>query len=173
MVEHWRPVEGHDGYEISSLGRARSLDRWCTDRRGRSCFRRGRVLRQWEEKRQRGQPYMLVKLGTGKKYRVHELVAAAFLGPRPPGQQTLHGPAGWRDNSVANLSYGSAAQNKADMLRDGTQLRGEAIPWTRLTDEQVREVRARHADGEAQVALAAEFEVTKAVVWRAIHTRQL
>ncbi|KKL71721.1 hypothetical protein LCGC14_2092100 [marine sediment metagenome] len=38
---------------------------------------------------------------------VHRLVAAAFIGPCPIGQQVCHGPAGELDNSVSNLYHGS------------------------------------------------------------------
>lgn len=169
--EQWWPVEGHEGYEVSNLGQVRSLDRWRTDSRGRSYMRHGQMLRQWQERRQRSQPYMLVNLGRGRAHQVHELVARAFLGLRPPGQQIRHGLRGQLCNWDTNLSYGTAAENRADMQRDGTLPRGEKIPWAKLTNEQVQECQARYAAGEKQVTLAAEFGVDRRVIWRAIHTR--
>lgn len=42
MIEQWKAVAGYEGaYEVSDLGRVRSLDRVCSD----GSRRRGRMLR--------------------------------------------------------------------------------------------------------------------------------
>ena len=45
MTEHWRCVPGWDGYEISTLGRVRSVDRVITRSNGVPYRVRGRVLK--------------------------------------------------------------------------------------------------------------------------------
>jgi hypothetical protein len=62
----------------------------------------------------------LSKKGVKTLVYVHQLVAAAWIGPCPDGQQVRHGPAGHLDNSVSNLCYGTPSQDHYDCRRDGT-----------------------------------------------------
>jgi len=145
--ERWLPVEGWEGlYEVSDLGRVRSLDRIV--RRGRTgqYVKPGTMLAQWRDR----QGYWSVTLSrVGKKARpkVHRLVGDAFLGPLPEGQETRHGPEGKDWNHVANLSYGTRLDNAADKFRDGTQQRGACVGGARLTEEIVLACRQRYAAG--------------------------
>lgn len=135
---------------------------------------RGKVIALVVEKRN-GRPYYmkagLWKDGKRMFFRVHDLVAPAFLGPRPPGQQTRHGPRGQLCNWDTNLSYGTDAQNKADKLRDGVQPRGSEIWLAKLTEDIVRECRIRNAAGESSNSLAREFGVASDTMSRAIRGR--
>ena len=82
MTELWQPVVGYEGLnEVSDQGRVRSLDgeRWNGHRvhqfRGRILTAVGRTER-----------YLGVRLSKDSKvksFRIHELVAAAFLPPCP------------------------------------------------------------------------------------------
>ena len=56
-----------------------------------------------------------------------------------------------------HLETGTHAENMADMIRDGTSLRGVKNPKVKLTEEQVRQIRARA--GETQRLLAEEYGV--------------
>lgn len=103
MTEVWLSVPGFSGYEVSNNGRVR---------------RGSRMLRL-----RRLGPYLAVNLrhdGVIKTRRVHQLVAEAFHGPRPPGMECLHGPLGALVNTPENLSWGNRRQNVHDMRRDGT-----------------------------------------------------
>lgn len=106
--EEWRTVEGFPDYMISSLGRVASYK---TPRRPfemiASAGRDG---------------YLHVVLcggGRRKTTRVHTIVAAAFLGPRPEGHEILHGDGDKRNNALANLRYGTKSENSQDALRHG------------------------------------------------------
>ena len=148
--ERWLPVGGYEGlYEVSDLGRVRSLPRFHAG---------GRVL-----KPAYNGPVAQVCLrrdGRSRTFKVHSLVAAAFLGPRPEGHEVCHGPAGRLDNRLANLSYGTKSKNNGeDKRRDGTLPVGILNPGAKLNDEIVRECRRRVAAGESCRALALEFGV--------------
>jgi hypothetical protein len=149
--ERWRPVVGWEGvYEVSSLGRIRKL------------------LPQDIRPTLKG-AYLAVTLrgpdGRSLSTSVHSLVAEAFIGPRPAGEDVCHGPAGHLDNSVANLSYGTHAKNCGpDRYRDGTILLGTRVATAKLTEEIVRECRARVAAGESKADLAREFGVSKTAI---------
>ena len=115
-MESWRPIPGYDSlYEVSSLGRVRSLDR--RDPAGRS--RRGRLLKLKNDKNGY-QSVSLSKEGVVRQLLVHRLVLFAFSGRPAPGQETLHADGDRSNNSIANLSWGTRAQNHEDMARHGT-----------------------------------------------------
>jgi hypothetical protein len=122
MQEIWRSIAGRPGYEVSDLGRVRSLDRVVTKmQRGRPVQHRlrGRVLRQG---RTRG-GYLTVSLA-GRSVHVHRLVLEAFVGPCPAGRQAAHRDGNKLNNSVGNLRWATPRENNADKLRHGTALFG-------------------------------------------------
>lgn len=103
--------------------------------------RKGVVLRAAINKKRGG--YRQVNLQVGGKQtqrRVCVLVAAAFIGPRPHGQETMHINGDATDDRAANLRYGTPKENAADRERHGTVLKGEKVPWSRLTEADVREL---------------------------------
>ncbi len=164
--ERWLPVPGWEGhYEISDLGRVRSLPRIIRHGRVGMRFQPGRIMKPQGGTRKNGrQNYLFVFLcRDGKRHRVnmHIMVARAFLGAPSAGQEVCHGPGGWLDNRLVNLSYGTHAKNQGeDRRRDGTLPYGERGGCVKLTDEIVLECRARMvAGGETYTALAAEFGI--------------
>ena len=111
----------------------------------------------------------LCRDGRSRTFAVHVLVARAFLGPCPDGQEVCHGPAGRRDNRLVNLSYGTPSKNNGeDKRRDGTLPVGVLNPRAILTEEIVRECRIRVAAGESRSALAREFDVSDTVIRKAV-----
>lgn len=166
-AERWVPCPfGFEGlYEVSNLGRVRSLDRVVMSRNRWGPIEKhltGKILSQ-----SRGSyGYLAVNLcreGKIRPYLVHRLVAVAFLDWKP-GLDTRHGPAGKLDNSVMNLTVGTRAENEQDKIRDGTfrhrAPKGEANGNSRLTADQVTEIRRRYKAGEGQSALGREFGVS-------------
>jgi hypothetical protein len=162
-VERWVPVAGFEGaYEVSDLGRVRSLDRVIVvpGRCGRPCEKhiRGRILKSAAT----GRGYLKVFLGQGNGRYVHTLVAEAFHGQRPEGMEVCHGPGGMTDNRAVNLSWGTAEKNHGpDQVRDGTDLHGDRHHMAKLTWEQVDAIRSREwaARFPSQAALAREYGV--------------
>jgi hypothetical protein len=100
VTEEWRAVPGYEGrYEVSDLGRVRKYADTHSDGDGYPCVSMGR----------RGAP----------RLPVHCMVALAFLGPRPQGAVVRHLNDDPRDARLANLRYGSRAENFADAVRNG------------------------------------------------------
>jgi hypothetical protein len=155
-AERWLPVVGWEGfYEVSDLARVRSLPR-----RTRSGMRGGRILKQ--NPRRAG--YMQVGLsreGEAANYDVHVLVAAAFLGPRPEGEEVCHKNPGKLDNRASALEWGTRAKNVGpDRLRDGQDNRGERSGVAKLTWESVADIRRRVAGGESQRSVARLYGIS-------------
>jgi hypothetical protein len=130
--ETWRPIARHAGYEVSDLGRVRSLDRIITKIQcGRTVYarQRGCVLRPGRTR----VGYLLVVLGRGAPAYVHHLVLEAFVGPRPAGCQAAHGDGNKLNNTLENLRWASPKENNADKVRHGTYLFGARTPNGRKT----------------------------------------
>jgi hypothetical protein len=119
MNEIWRPIPGRNGYEVSDLGRVRSVDRVVakTSRSGSIVLARlkGRVLRLSTA----GSDYLFVSFSRGRAY-VHHLVLEAFVGPRPAGYQAAHGDGNPINNTLANLRWATPKENEADKRMHGT-----------------------------------------------------
>lgn len=158
--ERWLPVVGHEGsYEVSDRGRVRSLDRVVPMAGSRGIRCAGRLL-----KLQRRDPrYLSVNLGRGRSVRVHDLVAAAFLGPRPEGLDVLHADDDGHANHLDNLRYGTALENSADAFWNSVARNGKAHPNAILTIAEAACIKALLGI-ETQRALAAAFGVTRATV---------
>lgn len=107
--ENWKPVLGHPKYEVSDLGRVRSLDMEC--RFGnRHWIKPGQMLKPQRQKL----GYLHVNLAGGHRRLVHHLVLEAFVGPRPEGMETLHANDVRDDNRLENLSWGTHQRNLID-----------------------------------------------------------
>ena len=120
MTEEWRPVVGYEGtYEVSNQGRVRSVDRIVEFADGHSRRYRGRVIKQSVN----GGGYPVLGLwrgGRGEGARVHRLVLAAFVGPCPEGEEVRHRNRIKTDVRLANLEYGTRAENEVDKITHGT-----------------------------------------------------
>jgi hypothetical protein len=121
--EEWRAIPGHPGYEVSDLGRVRSLDRLIYDPRSettnRPAFRRypGRVLTPVLNT-----GYMRVKLGGGHPgVPIHRLLALAFIGPCPPGEEVCHNDGDKLNTRRNNIRYGTRSDNALDRVKHGRQ----------------------------------------------------
>lgn len=112
MVENWQPIAGHLHYEVSDLGRVRSLDRTLSlqNRWGSISTRafRGVVLKP--TKFPNG--YLGVYLGRGSRCElVHRLVARAFVGGYSPELDVNHLNGVRGDNRHVNLEWATRSAN--------------------------------------------------------------
>jgi hypothetical protein len=163
MMEEWRPIPGHQGYEVSNLGQVRSLDRWITTKRGVNKFQKGRVLAIYRNPsaKRHSDRYPFVQLGRGNPRHVHRLVAWAFLGSQAPGLFACHYDGDYQNSHVSNIYYGTAKENQADRIKHGTSNRGERHGNAVLSDKDIKEIRKELARGALQKELADRFGVTQ------------
>lgn len=99
-METWRDVVGYEGiYQVSDHGQVKGVAR------PRS---KGGLLAQG---RTNGYPCLVLAHNGTRTVKVHVLVAAAFLGPRPAGYDVMHLNANRADNRVENLRYGTRSEN--------------------------------------------------------------
>jgi len=160
VTEQWRPVVGFEGYDVSNIGRVRS---WRPGRRTVGWLPFPRLL---HPRAKNGYP--AVTLGRGKlpeitKY-VHTLVLEAFVGPRPKGMETRHGPGGRWDSSLSNISWGTHRDNMTiDFARDGI-VRSRLVRT--ISDEAARELRRRLTGGESVTRVSREVGISVRTLYR-------
>lgn len=155
MTEEWRKIDGHPGYEVSSYGRVRSLDRVVPRRIGGDMFLRGRLLKHKYVK-----TYPAVQLGRGRYELVSRLVCMVFHGAPPSDKhQAAHGDGNTANNHVDNLRWATPIENMSDQIRHGTRMYGSRNPAAKLTEEDVRMIRSLRRDGKLLEDIAAIFKV--------------
>lgn len=116
----------------------------------------------------RGYPFVQIYVGGAKRIRpIHQLVAEAFLGPRPtPAHEVNHKDGVRSNNRDHNLEWVTKSEqqrHRFDILKHGA-LRGEACSWAKVTEAGVREMRQRCAAGESQRAIAADYGIHPATL---------
>src|SRR5690625_5079628 len=108
--EVWKPIEGYEGlYQVSNFGRVKSNDRKVWNGRG-YYNKSGRILKNsltttgyWKVE--------LYKNGERKSWRVHRLVAKAFI-PRVRGKNMInHKDGDPLNNHVSNLEWCNQSEN--------------------------------------------------------------
>lgn len=168
--EIWKPVVGHEGaYEVSNLGRVRSIDRVviihrCDGHTGQqmvvNCPLKGRMLRLKRTKK----GYLEVMLRRkGRMRRVHQLVLEAFVGPCPDGQEARHENDVKDDNRLANLLWGTKSENQHDAIKNGRSPIGDDKSNAKLSSEDIPSIRHR-LKTEGCIAIAHSFGVSETAI---------
>jgi hypothetical protein len=161
-METWKPIANYEGfYEVSDMGRVRSVDRVIKHPKGGDMIKKGHVLKQNLDTTGRFH-VTLFKDGKGETRQVHKLVKNTFHGPTPEGLIVRHGKRRHKCNELSNLEFGTYSQNNGlDRKRDGTLLRGEKHPLAKLTETDVRSIRRLLKAGWPQKDIAKIFGVTR------------
>ena len=116
MEETWRDAPGYEGlYEVSNLGRVKSLDRIFIDKKGRHLRFNGKVLKPSKDRH-----YYIVKLYNHEHEkticRVHRLVALAFI-PNPDNKPEVdHIDTNYLNNRADNLRWVTKKENANNLL---------------------------------------------------------
>jgi hypothetical protein len=183
--EIWLPAVGYEGvYSISNLGRVR---------RDKPGYRNnttivGHILKYWNHHG----TYRRVSLkrpGRKKKcHGIHQLVAAAFIGPCPEGKLINHKNGDPADNRPKNLEYVTQLENMRhahevlnrivptrcrgfyrSLTSKKAAVRGSRHRDARFTEEQVLEIRRVHAEtGCTFYGLARKYGVSGNCIKRII-----
>lgn len=165
MNETWKPVLGYEGsYEVSNLGRVRSLDRTRVFRDGRTRQYPGVMLAGYVGTH----GYAAVNLASGstRTVVVHRLVATAFV-PHTEGKDWVNHIDGDKLNNRAdNLEWCSPKENTAHMIGLGLAKfpKGEQMGLAKLTESDVVVIRSLAARGMMLKDIADCFGVAPPVI---------
>lgn len=116
-TEIWKPVPGTDGYEVSTLGRVRSIERYVERSNGVPQLIKGRILKPWKAH----DGYLYVRFGRRtKKKAIHRVVLETFVGTPRENDEGRHLDGNRQNNSLLNLRWGTRSENTFDQVRIGT-----------------------------------------------------
>ncbi len=156
-MENWKDITGFEGsYQISDMGRVRSLDRTIISGNGKT-FVKGRIISQFSD----GDGYKKVHLNMlGRRFgfKVHRLVVAHFIGDI--GLLHVDHVNGVRsDNRLENLEPVTQAENnKRSYVRTGPIRKKHP---KNLTIEQVLRIRREYVRWGRNKKLQEETGLTR------------
>ena len=106
-MEIWKDIKGYEGkYQVSSLGRIKSLYRW----NGKAFYSREHIIKSYINKN--GYVYIaLMKNNKNKNCRLHRLVAEAFLDNPNNYNDINHKDGNKENNNINNLEYCTKSYN--------------------------------------------------------------
>lgn len=156
--EVWKTVPDLYGYEISNLGRVKSLPK----AQGFG-FKKETVLEGFLTRK----GYHKVNLKVDKKAKgtlVHRLVAMAFL-PNPNNLPEVNHKNGIKtDNRIENLEWVTHSENMRHALENDLHARGEERKNSKLKDVDIPVIRSMRASGMKMHEISKHFNVARQTV---------
>lgn len=158
-----RDIPGFPGYRIGSDGSVWSC-------MGLGC--RPKPTGKWKRltPARSKDRHLLVSLGRGNKFWVHQLVAMTFIGPRPIWKEVLHRDGDGFNCSLDNLRYGTRKENCQDTVRHGRcnfqtrPIRGSRHGNAVLNEAAALKIRAAALSGRKLSDIATQFGVSISTV---------
>lgn len=126
MEEVWKDIKGYEGwYQVSNLGRVKSLERTFVRKNGTPFKVRERILKQSFD--YAGYPYVvLIKLKTKYNKAIHRLVAQAFI-PNPENKPCVdHIDCNRKNPIVNNLRWATVSENSLNPITIQRRMSGNS-----------------------------------------------
>lgn len=92
---------------------------------------------------------------------IHRLVLETFVGPCPDGMECRHLNGNPSDNRLNNLRWGTHKENMLDRNKHQTDNKGERSYLSKLTWEDVRQIRSLHKQGISKQNIAKLYPVKR------------
>jgi len=145
MNEVWKDISGYEGfYQVSNLGRVRRL-----------------TVLKTSHKYDKYLKVDLSKESKVKTFRIHKLVANAFLNKINNDLVVNHKDGNKRNNRLDNLEYVTQSENVKHSLRNGLSKEfGETHSRAKLTEKIVLEMRSLHKNGMSVSKIADTYHMS-------------
>lgn len=168
-MEIWKDIKGFEGYyQVSDLGRIRSLDRYVNNSISGKRLLRGMVMKIYTFPRT---GYCLVTLKNcgAKTIFIHRLVAEAFI-PNPDNKPEINHKDGDKTNNQAsNLEWSTRQENIDHSWETGLIKNfGENHSHSIFTEKQILEIR-ENKDNLKQRQLAELYGTTQPVISKIVN----
>lgn len=151
IMEEWRDIVGFEGlYKVSNFGNIMTV-------------KTGKIKKPTCDKKDNRLAVLLWKENKCKLIRVHRAVIIAFKGAAPEGMECCHNDGNNQNNHIDNLRWDTPQNNQLDRIKHGTSNRGERCAASKLTVEQVFEIRE---DNRPHKEIAAQYNIRQSQVSR-------
>lgn len=112
-----------------------------------------------------GHVFVSIMVGSQvKRILAHVLVLEAFIGPKPEGCECRHLNDIPDDNRASNLMWGTRSENMKDRVKNGKGNDGNRNGMSRLTEDQVSEIKQKAKSPKDDVVFAKKFGVTRCAI---------
>lgn len=157
-IEIWKDIVDYEGlYQISNLSRIRSLDRRINHKNNHTIIRKGKVIKPVLGNRGYLK-FLLSKDNKQKAQLLHRIVAQYFI-PNPENKSEVNHIDGDKTNCrIENLEWVTPSENSIHGFALDLKPRGENHFKTKLTNEQVKEIKFGHI-GLNQAEIAKLYDV--------------
>lgn len=143
-MEIWKDIKDFKGYQVSNLGRVRSL------RRGEP-----RIIKNGNAKN-----YLIVHIGNKKALYVHKLVAETFLTNESNLPTVDHIDRNPQNNDVNNLRFASWKTQK----ENSNKAIGSTHGMSKLKDSDILKIKSLLETGERVTKIARSFNVGHGII---------
>ncbi len=141
-----KPIPNFPDYLISDEGIVFSFSKRANQDRPK----KPRKLKSYKQKSGHLRLY-LQKEGKAYKRYVHRLVLESFIGECPVNQECRHKDGNPSNNKLSNLIWGTKKENFLDRKKHGVLIMGESHPGSKLTEEQVIEIRKLASESNKKI----------------------
>ena len=159
--EVWKDVAGYEGvYQVSNLGRVRSVDRTVQYSDGRKGIYKGKTLKPSKSKKRRNYLYVTLSYNQKTMYKsVHRLVAETFIENTGNKSEVNHIDGDKDNNKVSNLEWVTSKENSEHAVKNGLLPSGQDSYKAIFTNDQIRDMRKEYKGGLRLTDLAKKFRV--------------
>lgn len=144
----WRVIKEFEEYAVSDTGLVMRLGQIRTPKNKNAYYKEGHLLKQ--QINRFGYPVITLRFKHRlKKFFVHRLVAEYFISNPDNKPQVNHIDGNKTNNDVSNLEWCTCSENVTHAMENGLMnCRGTDNVWSKLTKEQIRDIRNNCVKGK-------------------------
>ena len=167
-MEIWKDITGYEKYyQVSDLGRVRSLDRMINAPQGKR-MSSGIMLAPVINIRSGYYYTALHKEGRLKMAKTHRLVAIEFISNPENKPYINHKDGNKSNNNISNLEWVTFSENMKHAFKIGLikphGVKGEKNPAHKVTEKQVREIKRLLAQNKKGRSIAQIYKVSESII---------
>jgi len=162
-LEKWITLQESDVYQVSNLGRIKSVSRVIIEKDKTPYFKKEKILKN----KITSNGYCQVALYYNKKYNyfyVHRLVAKYFIGSIE-NKEVNHKDANKKNNNIENLELVSKKENTKHAKNNKLYKNGENHGLTFLTQADIKNIIDLYNNGMSNKEIALIYKLTTKYVW--------